>query len=119
MAVPDPSHLVLSGDARSRPTDRASYARTAVLMDTFVTIEVVGGAALAGCAEAVERAFAWFGQVEDACSRFDPHSEVRQLTGRAGTPTPVSDILYEAVAFALAVAQASGGAFDPTIGHRL
>jgi thiamine biosynthesis lipoprotein len=42
-----------------------------------------------------------------------------RLAGRVGVPTPVSAILYEAIAFALAVARASGGAFDPTVGHAL
>jgi thiamine biosynthesis lipoprotein len=32
---------------------------------------------------------------------------------------PASAILYEAVQFALKVAEESGGAFDPTIGHRM
>jgi len=42
-----------------------------------------------------------------------------RLLATVGQPTPVSDILYQAVTFALAVADASHGAFDPTIGHLL
>lgn len=93
------------------------YAKTVVLMDTFVTIRLCR--ATTGCVERVERAFDWFRQVEAACSRFDPQSEVLALVPQAGRAVPASDILYEAVAFALAVAEASGGAFDPTIGHLL
>ena len=42
-----------------------------------------------------------------------------QLTAQAGVPVPASAILYEAVRFALMVAEESGGAFDPTVGHRM
>lgn len=97
----------------------ATYARTVVLMDTFITIRVVPAPGGADPAAAVERAFGWFRQVEAVCSRFDPASEVQRLVGSAGKPRPASDILYEAVSFALAVARASGGAFDPTIGRLL
>lgn len=94
-----------------------SYTRTVVLMDTFVTIRL-SRATPASAAQA-ERAFDWFRRVEASCSRFDAQSEVMQLTGQVGRPVPASAILYEAVAFARAVAEASGGAFDPTIGHAL
>lgn len=97
----------------------SSYTRTVVLMDTFITIQVPRGPATAGCAECVERAIDWFRQVEARCSRFDPASEVMRLVTRPGIPTVVSPILYEALAFALAVARASDGAFDPTVGHAL
>ena len=40
-----------------------------------------------------------------------------QLTARVGEPVPASAILFEAVRFALTVAEESGGAFDPTVGH--
>jgi len=95
----------------------ALTTRTEVLMDTFITIGIVreGSADTA----ATVRAFDWFRRVEAACSRFDHDSEVLRLLDRVGEPTPVSAILYEAVAFAIAVAHASHGAFDPTIGHRL
>jgi thiamine biosynthesis lipoprotein len=97
--------------------------RTLPLMGTFVTIHVAGcdrepcGIREAG--EAVERAFGWFHEVERCCTRFDPNSELMQLTKHAGVPVPVSTILYEAVQVALAVAEASRGAFDPTVGHAM
>lgn len=109
--LPDPS--VVSGHVGS------ATARTVVLMDTLVTIQVVDGPQETGSAAAIERAFDWFRRVEAACSRFDPRSEVMRLLERVGEPTPASDILYEAVALAIAVALASDGAFDPTIGHTL
>lgn len=92
-------------------------ARVATLMDTPVTIGIARGAGAADAA-AIDRAFDWFRRVEATCSRFDLGSEIRRLLARVGEPTPVSAILYEAVAYALAVAEASGGAFDPTIGGR-
>lgn len=82
-------------------------------MGTTVSVQVVS----AGDArDRVQAALAWFPQVEAACSRFDPHSALRLLTQRVGVPVPVSPMLFEALAFAVAVADASGGAFDPTVG---
>jgi thiamine biosynthesis lipoprotein len=80
-------------------------------MGTLVTIEVDAPDA------AMERAFEWFNLVEGHCSRFDAGSELRQLT--VGKRTPVSPILFEAVRFALMVAEETGGAFDPTVGGRM
>jgi len=90
-------------------------------MGTIVTIQVVaddrdGDAEIAG---QIERAFDWIRQVEATCTRFDPGSEAMQLATQAGTPVEVSDILFEAVQFAVAVAEATDGAFDPTVGHLL
>jgi thiamine biosynthesis lipoprotein len=80
-------------------------------MGTVVSIEVDAPE------DAVERAFEWFRQVEACCSRFDASSELRQLT--PGSPVAASPILFEAVRFALLVAQETDGAFDPTIGSRM
>jgi FAD:protein FMN transferase len=97
--------------------------RTAVLMGTFVTIEVSGDRAAqqhsVDTQERVERAFDWFHRVEECCSRFDGRSELMQLTARIGVSVPVSAILYEAVRFAVAVAEETGGAFDPTVGLQM
>lgn len=82
--------------------------RTGAAMGTVVSIEVDAPA------QAVERAFQWFRQVEACCSRFDPASELRQLA--AGVPHAASPMLFEAVRFALLVAEETGGAFDPTVG---
>jgi len=97
----------------------APYRRSAASMDTIVTIEVVSPASVPACVAAVARAFAQFGAVEACCSRFDPDSELRALTARIGERVPVSPLLFEATRFARAVAAASGGAFDPTVGYAL
>lgn len=68
---------------------------------------------------AVARAKDWFRSVELACTRFDATSELRRLCETAHVVTPVSELLFEATQFALAVADASGGAFDPTVGARM
>jgi thiamine biosynthesis lipoprotein len=97
--------------------------RAAVHMSTFVTIEVVGTRdcppdtpAAQAC---IDRAFAWFDEVEACCTRFDPDSELMRLSAEAGTPVPASPLLFEAVQFAVAVAESSDGAFDPTVGRRM
>jgi thiamine biosynthesis lipoprotein len=99
------------------------YRRTCVFMGTFVTIEVAGERAgeqyAADTQDLVERGFEWFRQIEERCSRFDERSELMQLTAQAGVPVPVSEILYEAVRFAVAVAEETGGAFDPTVGFQM
>jgi thiamine biosynthesis lipoprotein len=85
--------------------------RTEAVMGTVVSIEVDAPA------PAVDRAFEWFRRVEAHCSRFDATSELRQLA--TARRTPASPILFEAVRFALMVAEETGGAFDPTIGGRM
>jgi len=92
-------------------------------MGTFVTIEVVRDVTLAnfetGVDAAIERAFGWFHEIEQRCTRFDPSSELMQLTASPGVPVAASPILFQAVQFALLVAEESDGAFDPTVGHRM
>jgi len=94
--------------------------RAAPLMGTIVVIDVVDragdSAESADMAAALDRAFGWFRDVEARCSRFDPASELRQLTTRIGVAIEVSPILFEAVRFAVHVAERTDGAFDPTMG---
>ena len=80
-------------------------------MGTVVSIEVNAAEAV------VSQAFDWFRRVEAVCSRFDAASELRKLP--VGIPAPASPILFEAVRFALRVAQETHGAFDPTLGSRM
>jgi FAD:protein FMN transferase len=91
--------------------------RTEVAMDTTVTIHVVRSAGDVDAA--IERAFGWFHEIERRCTRFSQRSELMQLTAQAGVAIPASAILYEAVQFALMLAEESGGAFDPTVGHKM
>lgn len=89
--------------------------RTEVVMGTLVTIHVVRS----GSDEAISRAFGWFQEIETRCTRFSRQSELMQLTEQVGVAVPASAILFEAVRFALMVAEETDGAFDPTIGHRM
>lgn len=99
------------------------YVHTVALMGTVITIQVVGrGANRRERLEreaAVARAIRWFHTINESCTRFDPASEVSRLSTQVGTAVPVSALVFEAVQFALAVAEASQGAFDPTVGLQL
>jgi thiamine biosynthesis lipoprotein len=110
------------------PIGASSRSRTETVMGTFVTIEIVGSglarhdltlSANAARDDAIERAFEWFHQIEQCCTRFNPESELMRLTAQVGAWVTVSDMLYQPLAFALAVAEETGGAFDPTVGHRM
>ncbi len=90
-----------------------------IAMDTVVKIQVVTDQDEAKVRYALQRALTWFATVEQACSRFDPNSELRQLLARPGEPVKVSPVLFEAVRFAVHLARATDGVFDPTVGLRL
>lgn len=104
-------------------SDADSYVYSVARMGTVVAIRVTGPAlkqiGRSAIDEKVTRAMAWFDQVETACSRFDEKSELRKLSGQPGVAMPVSAILFQAVQFALEVAQETGGAFDPTVGRAM
>jgi len=108
-----------AGDARGAV---GVFVRSDSLMSTVVTIEVHGAPLQARSldrADAIDRALGWFRQVEAACSRFDPDSEVSRLSKRVGAAVRVSAALFHATEIALAVAAASDGAFDPTVGLQM
>jgi thiamine biosynthesis lipoprotein len=88
-------------------------------MDTAVTIEIATPPSQEACTEGAARAFGWFQAIEQCCSRFDPASELSRLSATAGSATPVSDLLFRVLEFALAVAKKTGGAFDPTVGRAM
>jgi thiamine biosynthesis lipoprotein len=94
---------------------KASHVHTAVFMDTVVTSRIVGRDDPA----AAERAFDWFRRIEAVCGRFDPDSEVQLLSTCVNEPANVTDILFETTRFALALAEETDGAFDPTVGYRM
>ena len=60
----------------------------------------------------VERLFV---AVEQALSRFDAQSELSRLNARPGEWVRVSPLLWEVLESALAMAQETGGRFDPTL----
>ena len=92
---------------------------SSVSMDTLVNVAIVSELSRADIDPAIQRALAWFDAVERVCTRFDPTSEVMQLLQRVGRRVQVSTLLFEAVAFAMDLAEQTDGAFDPTIGATL
>lgn len=89
-----------------------------IFMDTGVTIEVWPPAD-DKAREAISRAFNWFHLVETTCNRFDPDSELSRLSATVGVSVAVSPLLFRLLQFALGVAEASEGAFDPTVGDAM
>jgi thiamine biosynthesis lipoprotein len=98
---------------------RGGTIRTQVVMGTLVSIHVVRADTDDSVDTAIDIAFGWFHEIEARCTRFSERSELMQLTANIGVPVAASAILYEAVQFALMVAEESGGAFDPTVGHQM
>jgi FAD:protein FMN transferase len=119
-------HSLMQSLPHSLKRQSDDVVRTVALMGTFVTIHVVshfegheGEQETTEREQAVERALDWFRRVEECCTRFEASSELMQLATQVGVPVPVSTILFEAVQFALAVAEETGGAFDPTVGYAM
>ena len=90
--------------------------RSIVAMDTLVTVEVPEHAVIPGSEALVGCALGWFRAVESTCSRFDPGSELSRIVRMVGEPVAVSELLFHALEFSIAIAGESGGAFDPTVG---
>lgn len=95
------------------------HLRSFAAMGTVVSLRVVGHEESPERERRVSRAVDWFRAVEEVCSRFDARSELSTLSGRIGEPVRVSELLYRATEFALALAEETGGAFDPTVGRRM
>jgi FAD:protein FMN transferase len=58
-------------------------------------------------------------EIDVACSRFRPDSELIRLCAAAGTPTTASSLLFEAIEVAVDAARITNGAVDPTVGAAL
>jgi FAD:protein FMN transferase len=123
-------HSLMQSSQRYPKPQSNEVVRTVALMGTFVTIHVVGHVVghVAGHQretertereQAVDRALDWFYKIEECCTRFEASSEAMQLATQVGVPVRVSTILFEAVQFALAVAEETDGAFDPTVGYAM
>ncbi|MBC8088771.1 MAG: FAD:protein FMN transferase [Phycisphaerae bacterium] len=99
------------------------YLHSFACMGTVVTMQVLSSDHSANRIrqrdESLARATAWFHQVEQCCSRFDASSELQQLCSAPQQPVTVSDLLFECVQFGVAVARATNGAFDPTVGTQM
>ncbi|MGE5672644.1 MAG: FAD:protein FMN transferase [Mycobacterium leprae] len=98
---------------------RRRWLKSALHMDTVVNMTVLSSRPESEVMAQLERAFHAFTTVERVCSRFDPESELSQLSRQVGVPVPVSPLLFQAIHFARWVAESTGGAFDPTVGRWL
>jgi FAD:protein FMN transferase len=96
----------------------ATCELAASAMGTVVSVQVVGGTH-ADVAPRVRSALDWFTRVEETCSRFRRESELSRLSRRIGETVAVSPLLFHTLTFALAVAESSDGAFDPTVGAHM
>lgn len=57
--------------------------------------------------------------IDLACSRFRPDSEIEWLHRQSGRTVVVSHLLFEALDVAMAVAERTHGAVDPTVGNAM
>jgi thiamine biosynthesis lipoprotein len=57
--------------------------------------------------------------IDRAASRFRPDSELERVNAAAGRFVRISPLLHEAIAVALAGAERTGGALDPTLGSAI
>ncbi len=69
--------------------------------------------------EASEMLVAELERIDRVASRFRHDSELSQLNAAAGTEVVVSDDLFEAIDVALAMAAATDGLVDPTVGNTM
>ena len=92
-------------------------SETRRLMGVPWTITLHAPEAATGRAAAAA-AFAEVARLEGLLSDYDPASELSRLSAAAptATPMPVSDDVWRVLAEAVAFREASGGAFDPTVG---
>ena len=58
-------------------------------------------------------------EIDLACSRFRPDSELERLNAHAGTPVEVGPLLVDAVLVALRAAALTDGDVDPTVGQAM
>lgn len=91
--------------------------KTKLFMDTVVDIKVVTSKSNDETEASINRAFDFFRQVEDACSRFSLKSEVMKACKQINTPIAICPFLFEPLKFALEVANWTNGIFDPTVGQ--
>ena len=76
-------------------------------------------ATTADLARAVELAEAVLAEVDRACSRFRPDSDLSVANARAGTWTAVDPLLVAAVGVAIDAARETDGLVDPCLGQQL
>ncbi len=107
-----------AADAAVRgPTAAERVTSTRRLMGAPWTITVYAPSQRAGAA-AIEAGFAEVARLEAILSDYDPASELSRLSARAPTEVavPIGEDLGRVLTRAVAIRDASGGVFDPTVG---
>ncbi len=84
-------------------------------MATDVTVQVVTSGGAGDATDAVAQALAEFGEVERACTRFDPQSPLMRANADPTAWCAVPRRCYEAIAEAHRAYQETGGRFDPRV----
>ena len=82
-------------------------------LGTIAELVVTDGGALIAASELLGLELE---RIDRVASRFRDDSELSRLNAGAGCETPVSADLFEAIEVALAMAEATGGLVDPTVG---
>jgi thiamine biosynthesis lipoprotein len=100
-----------------RATSAVRVAKTGRHMGVTWTVTVYAASRPAGVA-ACAAAHAEVARLETILSDYDPASELSRLSAAAPTPDPirVGDDLWRVLSRAVAFRDATGGAFDPTVG---
>lgn len=106
---------MLSGSLIAQGNNRLEFTRPQ--MGTTFKVVVISQDSLKARL-AVEAAFLWLDSLNSQLSDYLPHSELSLIMRRSGSNSllPVSSELLEVLTEARLIAEASGGAFDPTIG---
>jgi len=98
------------------PATAALGARTFQALGTFATVLVTDPDALDSAHDLLAAELA---AIDAACSRFRPDSELWRVNRARGRPVPISALLADALAVALAAAEVTDGDVDPTCGLSL
>ncbi len=105
---------LLAACASASAPHRFEFQRVAMGVDARIVLYAEDGERARDAAEA---AFDRIAAVEDALSDWRPASELSRLgDGAGGDATPVGPDLLDALRRAREIAEASDGAFDPTVG---
>ncbi|MCA1580473.1 MAG: FAD:protein FMN transferase [Acidobacteria bacterium] len=103
--------------AASAGRARPSVRRVQYRMGTVLEIDAAGPLPASSLEAAVERAFAAVGRVESRLSNWSPASELSRANRAAGrSPFTLSPETWGSLSAAFALAEETGGAFDPTVG---
>src|SRR6201994_3400423 len=94
-------------------TDAGTATASWTALGCLVHLTVTDPAALASARAMLTSDLA---DLDAACSRFRPDSELARLDQAAGRPTAISPLLAEAIAVALRAAELTGGDVAPRSG---